>query len=794
MAPKKRASASSSSSSSASSRRTNQSQQPSQPSKFGIQHFFERHSQSQAAASSSSSNPPDPIPDRNLNPPQPGPAAADKPPRLDAPSEGGQSSSWQISPEAAKSVTNKRVRFSPGMSQDDGGDAVTWKISPVNERLQSISSKQLPRMMRISREAPRPQESTLRPCSLKQNVLWMQVPSCSNSKLEKWLSSSATMASVKSLSFSREVLFEESDDYGSHESNDDPKNATAVDFKSSFRTPPSMPYGSKEQLIGGVGCNEETEQLGSQVYRKALLDLLDQVEDAITDEPVPGDPRHFEGQNATAVKIQLESDPSKRSFEANPAEINSNSSPYDTFLVLEVLRLLNEQSGQERILHLCDEWFYSLIGPGDTISVVGDFDGMGRCIVDHAKNLIIVHPDILVSGTRVASSFTCSRRAVLDERLKSSEHSSAALLGTLLHQIFQAGLLNEFPSRQFLEEYAGMEGKGMSVDFGHSDGTKDVSISEVIDIEEMAWAPRYGLKGMIDASVRVKVTSSSNGSHETIMPLEFKTGKGNNGQINFEHTDQTQNLTMCKACRHLNICMVYHKAYGGNSDSSGLGDLFDKLVGHLTVAHCKFLKHWVRLVDLEAQASQVLSTEAGRIAVASGVINDISQSHVSVSFSRRLRLPGIDRSLEMERLIQEVWRIDKDEFASSFAIMRFNLIQLFAQSSQCGHLRKMIVDLETPRFDSEGILSQDPAVSYIRSEKNLNDDQRRSIQKILATKDYTLILGMPGTGKTSTMVHAVKALLIRGASILLTSYTNSAIDTLLIKLKSQVISQPHYPT
>ncbi|URE06000.1 DNA replication factor Dna2 [Musa troglodytarum] len=784
MAPKKRASASSSSSSSASSRRTNQSQQPSQPSKFGIQHFFERHSQSQAAASSSSSNPPDPIPDRNLNPPQPGPAAADKPPRLDAPSEGGQSSSWQISPEAAKSVTNKRVRFSPGMSQDDGGDAVTWKISPVNERLQSISSKQLPRMMRISREAPRPQESTLRPCSLKQ------VPSCSNSKLEKWLSSSATMASVKSLSFSREVLFEESDDYGSHESNDDPKNATAVDFKSSFRTPPSMPYGSKEQLIGGVGCNEETEQLGSQVYRKALLDLLDQVEDAITDEPVPGDPRHFEGQNATAVKIQLESDPSKRSFEANPAEINSNSSPYDTFLVLEVsekhkstdslcvqtplkvLRLLNEQSGQERILHLCDEWFYSLIGPGDTISVVGDFDGMGRCIVDHAKNLIIVHPDILVSGTRVASSFTCSRRAVLDERLKSSEHSSAALLGTLLHQIFQAGLLNEFPSRQFLEEYAGMEGKGMSVDFGHSDGTKDVSISEVIDIEEMAWAPRYGLKGMIDASVRVKVTSSSNGSHETIMPLEFKTGKGNNGQ-----TDQTQNLTMCKACRHLNICMVYHKAYGGNSDSSGLGDLFDKLVGHLTVAHCKFLKHWVRLVDLEAQASQigqeqkffsesrmnnldctfrcgdyvVLSTEAGRIAVASGVINDISQSHVSVSFSRRLRLPGIDRSLEMERLIQEVWRIDKDEFASSFAIMRFNLIQLFAQSSQCGHLRKMIVDLETPRFDSEGILSQDPAVSYIRSEKNLNDDQRRSIQKILATKDYTLILGMPGTGKTSTM-------------------------------------------
>ena len=63
-----------------------------------------------------------------------------------------------------------------------------------------------------------------------------------------------------------------------------------------------------------------------------------------------------------------------------------------------------------------------------------------------------------------------------------------------------------------------------------------------------------------------------------------------------------------------------------------------------------------------------------------------------------------------------------------------------------------------------------------------------SFIQILTEKDYTLILGMPGTGKTSTMVHAVKALLMRGASILLTSYTNSAVDNLLIKLKAQVIT------
>ena len=49
----------------------------------------------------------------------------------------------------------------------------------------------------------------------------------------------------------------------------------------------------------------------------------------------------------------------------------------------------------------------------------------------------------------------------------------------------------------------------------------------------MAWAPKYGLKGMIDASVQVKVLSSTNEAIEKIMPLEFKTGKATSGQASF---------------------------------------------------------------------------------------------------------------------------------------------------------------------------------------------------------------------------------------------------------------------
>ncbi|KAJ0051987.1 hypothetical protein Pint_00019 [Pistacia integerrima] len=458
-----------------------------------------------------------------------------------------------------------------------------------------------------------------------------------------------------------------------------------------------------------------------------------------------------------------------------------------------------------------------------------------------------------------------------------------------------------------------------------------------MDIEEMAWAPKYGLKGMIDASIRVETESNRDETDEMIVPLEFKTGKIPNGQSSMEHcaqvilytllmserylkhidhgllyylqSNQTQGIkvrrsdlvglimrrnelandilkasttqqlppllrspSMCKGCRHLNVCTIYHKAHGGNTESSGLGDMFDSHIHHLRTAHCVFLRHWDRLIDLEAKEMQLvkneiwrsrglrgdpltscltsivldtskellhhksykddrfvyrfvhqdipsrslnasdgeslsvvaspanvldctlrsgdyvmLSTETGHLTVASGFITDISRSHVSVSLSKRLRLPGSDAASEAQDLFQEVWRIDKDEVMTSFSVMRFNLVQLFQQSAESSQLRKMIVDLEAPRFDSGCIFSQDPAISYIWSEKNLNDDQRRAILKILTTKDYALILGMPGTGKTSTMVHAVKALLMRGSSILLTSYTNSAVDNLLIKLKAQNI-------
>ncbi|XP_028095091.1 DNA replication ATP-dependent helicase/nuclease DNA2 isoform X1 [Camellia sinensis] len=907
----------------------------------------------------------------------------------------------EASPEISKSVSAKRFKFSPGMlikqSQDDGGDEVTWKISPVNDRLHAVS-KHLPEMVRVLADSSRLNSLNFHCC--QQNKSSPRSPG----KLEKWLSSPPLKPTEKSLLISNRVnlkrinIHHDVDFHQSQGNANDKNNSCLTNSQSPFKTPPSLSY-CHDKPDDIVGSNGVTDQLGSRQHKKALLELLDQVEDVISvDESV------CKGTEACLSEVQGRNG-DERSDKANPSvkslvidlpgKVNKETSNL-YFLVLEVsekcgainssgsqlpfkvLRLLNEQSGEERAVHLWDEWFYSVIAPGDTIRVIGEFDNQGKCDVNRDKNYLIIHPDVLMSGTRVAASFSCPRRTVLDERLKCSEQSVAALIGTLLHQVFQAGLMREVLTKEFLEEYArivlqknieslyacgvneidlhktlieaipkilnwillfrdSQDSKIPSVDFRYDDGMKKVKLTEVVDIEEMAWAPKYGLKGMIDASVQVKVISSTNEVCQKIMPLEFKTGKGTSGQTAMEHsaqvmlytllmserylktidhgllyylhTDQTQGIVvqrsdlvglimrrnelandilkastsqqlppmlkspnMCKGCRHLNVCTIYHKAHGGTTEGSGLGDMFDSLVHHLTSRHCAFLRQWERLIDLEAKEIQIskkdiwcpssvrsekstsslssvvldtseelkqtkilkanrfiyrfvrqdlppidgeahdgdslsavssptddmncmlrsgdyviLSTEPSRLTVASGIIMDISRSQVTVSFSKRLRLPGSSPSSAAQDLHQEVWRIDKDEFMASFAIMRFNLIQLFLQNEHSFHLRRMIVDLEAPRFDSGCIFSQDPAISYIWAEKNLNNDQRRAIIRILTAKDYALILGMPGTGKTSTMVHAVKALLMRGASILLTSYTNSAVDNLLIKLKAQGI-------
>lgn len=108
-------------------------------------------------------------------------------------------------------------------------------------------------------------------------------------------------------------------------------------------------------------------------------------------------------------------------------------------------------------ISLLEDWFDCDVEPGDVVHVLfpplDDCDGASskvdermtprHVVVDNASGgFLIVHPDILVSPTKVAETVICARKAVLQSRLASdASKSKAAVLGSLKHELFEASLL-----------------------------------------------------------------------------------------------------------------------------------------------------------------------------------------------------------------------------------------------------------------------------------------------------------------------------------------------------------------
>lgn len=54
--------------------------------------------------------------------------------------------------------------------------------------------------------------------------------------------------------------------------------------------------------------------------------------------------------------------------------------------------------------------------------------------------------------------------------------------------------------------------------------------------------------------------------------------------------------------------------------------------------------------------------------------------------------------------------------------------------------------------------------------------------KVFCAKDYTLLQGLPGTGKTYTLAFVARLLAAHGRRVLITSYTHAAVDNVVLKL------------
>ncbi len=115
-----------------------------------------------------------------------------------------------------------------------------------------------------------------------------------------------------------------------------------------------------------------------------------------------------------------------------------------------------------------------------------------------------------------------------------------------------------------------------------------------------------------------------------------------------------------------------------------------------------------------------------------------------------------------------------DRYATSIVHVR-TLQNLSRWLQADSHLRELVAGTQRPRFH---------AVTYA-TQPHLNEQQNLAVERALQMRDYLLIHGPPGTGKTSVIAQIVRQLCQQGQRVLLAAFTNQAVDNMLKRLESE---------
>ncbi|KAI5746615.1 hypothetical protein M8J77_005494, partial [Diaphorina citri] len=272
------------------------------------------------------------------------------------------------------------------------------------------------------------------------------------------------------------------------------------------------------------------------------------------------------------------------------------------------------------------------------------------------------------------------------------------------------------------------------------------------------------------------------------------------------------------------------------SDANPLKALSTQATEHLTEQHIRFVFHMTALVRMEFQAARHKSKQVSDVWTLDpearesrgDCISNLSldpgvesvKSRYACSLSRSYPIPSLVFSLSQYVIVSSSTQpavasgfitalnenslglnLDRDLSAlsaggskfhvdtyESQSLLSFNLIGLglLLEKDHRNNtsLRSLIIDRTLPRFSSKHHASILDVGSDLFAK--LNTGQKKAVLKVLTAKDYLLIKGMPGTGKSSTLACLIELLVRLKLSVLVTSHTHSAVDNLLIRLIDRV--------
>uniref|UniRef100_A0A671L0Q7 DNA replication ATP-dependent helicase/nuclease n=1 Tax=Sinocyclocheilus anshuiensis TaxID=1608454 RepID=A0A671L0Q7_9TELE len=615
--------------------------------------------------------------------------------------------------------------------------------------------------------------------------------------------------------------------------------------------------------------------------------------------------------------------PKKFSHEKNkgiPEHVILASGVHNRYWVLDVQDVTSSQSCTEKHLTITcskttqsreacilkDGWESTPVAVGDVVHLEG------RCVsglwtIDRDSGFLVLLPDLLISGTSIASSIRCMRRGVLGEMFKAFDGGSKQMLnGTIVHDIFQkAAMSSDFSPeriqtfaaealrspnylgqmyslkltqadmRQEVEEYlpslsewakhyvhtspqAGQKQLTLKLPsdgaLSKQDATCSMTVTDFVDIEENIWCPRFGLKGKIDVTAGVRIHRRGRRPTERIVPLELKTGKESNS---IEHRSQVILYTLMSSARRCDPeagFLVYlktgslHPVVGNHMDRRELVKIRNSLAHHIGNSLVKVdgRSQMAPLPAIESDKQACKYCPQKRNCALKCIIEHLSHVHLQY-FSDWLLLCTLEAlTMENKGGRRNIWlqtaqqreksggcvgnmQLDRDVSVLSDGVYKHSFVRKEGNQTLTGLIvgdrivvsdqDSVLIGLATgyvteitisgltcsldknlSKFSSNTVfrLDQDEGAggliflncfgTFFTKDtvanilKGLNKPQKQAMKKVLLSKDYTLIVGMPGTGKTTTICTLVRILHACGFSVLLTSYTHSAVDNILLKL------------
>uniref|UniRef100_A0A8C7B862 DNA replication ATP-dependent helicase/nuclease DNA2 n=1 Tax=Neovison vison TaxID=452646 RepID=A0A8C7B862_NEOVI len=538
------------------------------------------------------------------------------------------------------------------------------------------------------------------------------------------------------------------------------------------------------------------------------------------------------------------------------------------YLVLAVNILQNEEGTHEKHLiitasqslenkELCilrNDWCSVPVEPGDIIHLEGDCLS-DTWIIDEDFGYLILYPDMLISGTSIASSIRCMRRAVLSETFRSSDPATRQMLiGTVLHEVFQKAISNSFapeklqefafqtvqeirhlkemyrlnlnqeeikqeveeylPSfskwaRDFMHKYNSADLPQMQLslpsDGNNNNSTCNIEVINSLDIEESIWSPRFGLKGKIDVTVGVKIHRGYKTKYK-IMPLELKTGKELNS---IEHRSQLVLYTLLSQERRADPeagLLLYLKT----------GHMYPVPANHLDKRELLRLRNQMAFSLFHRISKSAIEKEKTKLAPLPQIIEDqqtckyCSQIGNCALYSRAVEQQMDDSSVPIGMLpkIEEETqhlKLTHLEYFSLWCLMLTLESQSKDNKKNHQHIWLMPASELEESGNCIGNLIRTECVKTVCDGQYLHNFRRKNGDMpvtnlmagdriILSGEERTLFALSRGyvkdinvtSGKLLKEVildlHLVRILYACGFSVLLTSYTHSAVDNILLKL------------